>query len=1471
MSGKKMMKNYLVKLIVAIVVCCIGNTQLKAQGQVPLKAFDKNTIIFAKQLDDFMKTSSVSSSKKIAEEFLVKWNTAGAFKVDQQDSIISFASLMLSRGLRPSPEFENYLQAILYFVANKHNPTNFNKWIVSLRKLAVQKNKRATTYLAFSVDLFNNNSLNLSNSNRWYMSDKNFEIAYDSLPKIIVPTTTLTCLASNTYTRIYNTGGVFYPLDKMWMGKKGTMNWTRVKLDSTKVYAELNKYKLNMGSSEFKIDSVQFYYKGYFTEALPGRITEKLTINKGPDDDEYPKFDSYKSSYFIKDIFKGVDYNGGFGMTGNRFRGSGTEGEDAYISIYRNGKLAAKGYSEGFVIYLDKIVSNQVRTTIYLGEKDSIYHPLAEFKYLNEGRKVIVSRGDEGISSAAFTDSYHKLTILVEVITWPLEKDEMEFGMIASRTNREAIFESDFYYREFRYRKLEGLADVHPLVTLKRIVEKQTRKVTTIDAYAKAYKLKEEQVLGQLRELVVLGFIRMNEKKGEITVLNRAINYVRFNAGNLDYDVIRLRSVAKGTNAVMNMSSFNLDLKGVNQFFLSDSQSVYIIPKEGNITMKQDLNMTFGGQVHAGLFDFYGKGFSFDYTNFKVDLESVDSMKFKVKAPPDERGVQNTFEVKSVVEDVSGQIAVDKANNKSGLKDFPQFPIFESTKNSYVYYDKKNRQGSVYDRKRFFFTVYPFIIDSLDNINSASDLIFKGEMYTDGIFPVYKEALLLRPDSSLGYLTKTPPEGYPNYRGKGQYVNEIDLSHRGFFGNGTLTYLSSTAKANAFLFFLDSMNTNATSFTIDKTAINPEVNAPEPYLHWSSYTDSMFVYKREKPLEMYGLQATHSGRLVYTPRDLTGSGTTNFNDAAHVSKYTKFNPDDFTADTASIRLNSSDVKVFALQGDNVRSKVDFIARRANFLPNDSKQLVDFPFNQYKTSLNEFTWLFDEAKVEFSNATASKEDKFLMSVAPGQDSLKFVVEKVVYDLKTYLIDATGVPSILVADAEIFPDGNKVQIKPKAEMQQLANARLIADNENKYHLIYEANINILGAKKYVGNGSYDYIDKDKKVQKLIFTQISVDTGVHTVAKSLLNQSQDFRLNNRITYYGDIYLNANKKFLSCDGFAKIIENSAVIEASYFNFKGQINPDSIKLQLDSVMRNPDGRKVFAGLQLDNISAQGYGTFMSNKLDAIDHNVTSITGTLIFDENSKKFKIGNDDKLYGEGLKGKYLTFLDSAEQLYYEGPFDLGVEFSDKFKLQVVGQGVAKLASKELELSTVLTMDFPFQKDAFKQLLAVIKNNTIESRVPRLDTLGFYKSLSELVPEKTAERVIQGLKLFATYKNSGDLNQTFVLSNLRLVWDQSSRSYKSVGPFAILTVGNEEIGKLVNGYVQIVRKSGEDIVNFYFECGGKDVWFFFSYRGGLVEAISSDTNFNTYLQEKSKSKDPFTISAAKKKVDFVREFLNK
>ena len=75
--------------------------------------------------------------------------------------------------------------------------------------------------------------------------------------------------------------------------------------------------------------------------------------------------------------------------------------------------------------------------------------------------------------------------------------------------------------------------------------------------------------------------------------------------------------------------NYNLEIKGIPQIFLSDSQNVVIYPKHQKITMKKNRDFDFEGTIIAGLFTFFGQDFDFNYDTFKINLHNLDSLKIK--------------------------------------------------------------------------------------------------------------------------------------------------------------------------------------------------------------------------------------------------------------------------------------------------------------------------------------------------------------------------------------------------------------------------------------------------------------------------------------------------------------------------------------------------------------------------------------------------------------------------------------------------------------------------------------------------------------------------------------------------------------------------------------------------------------------------------------------------------------------------
>ena len=106
--------------------------------------------------------------------------------------------------------------------------------------------------------------------------------------------------------------------------------------------------------------------------------------------------------------------------------------------------------------------------------------------------------------------------------------------------------------------------------------------------------------------------------KDIVTIKDKALDYLQNRVGTKDYDVIQFISqIDKGGNATLSLLNFDLQTRGVGEIFLSDSQNVFIAPKNQEIVLKRDRNFTFDGKVQAGRFTFFGKEYDFNYSIFK--------------------------------------------------------------------------------------------------------------------------------------------------------------------------------------------------------------------------------------------------------------------------------------------------------------------------------------------------------------------------------------------------------------------------------------------------------------------------------------------------------------------------------------------------------------------------------------------------------------------------------------------------------------------------------------------------------------------------------------------------------------------------------------------------------------------------------------------------------------------------------------
>ncbi len=1458
-------------------------SNLYAQGP---KSFSSDRTIFIKEMGDFLKSTNKKEAEKILDIFEPMW-AEGKFSGDQQMIISQTANNMLKKRLKAFPDFSNYLEALMGFTHSGRDMETFKLWNNSLDKMLGATSRRYSDYLEICSGLFVSNTLYQSSSTEWIAGTGNYTFEFDTIPRIVFPSMDLICKAKNDSCVIYGIKGYYDPLKKIFNGVGGKVLWTRAGLEPTTTYAELKKSAIDVTGSDWSADSAILFNKKYFKDPLIGKVTDKLLANVTIENASYPRFDSYNLGLGIKELIKDADYVGGFSLHGSKMIGSGTKEEKATLIFKRNNKPFLIARARSFVVRPERISSDNASVCIYW-DKDSIYHPSLQLKYVNKERELSLIREPQSGISMPFFNSFHQVDMYVDAIYWKIDDPLMELKMLTGAGESKMVLESSKLYTDERFQKIQGLADVSPLFTLKQYAEKNNRDIYSPDL-AKALRTSEQQARALLIFLANKGFVAYDFDEDKATVSDKLYYYLSARSNKTDFDKIEIESIISAkSNGKLSLLNFDLDLQGVSRIILSDSQQVYIVPTEQQLKLEKNRDFEFSGRVHAGRSDLYGKKFKFRYDDFKIDLTNVDSIRLKVVSENefDENGNPKLIPLKSTLQNVSGTLSIDSAMNKSSRKNYPGYPAFTSDKESYVYYDNASIFNGVYKRDKFYFKMEPFTIDSLDNF-AAGGLQFAGEFESAGIFPTIKEVAKIRPDYSFGFERNSPNEGYSMYGGKGKFTNHIDLSFKGLIGNGTIDYLSSTSQSEKIFFFPDSTNADSSIFALRKETISgisyPQAEGKMVYLNWVPKKDQMFVFKLKENLNIYEKQVSLDGNLVLTNKGLRGNGNSLFSESELFADDFYFKQDAYGADTSDFKLKSDDEKVLAIQTKNVKSRIDLVKRFGEFVSNGKGSYVSFPLNEYICFIAQFKWFIDKQEVEFGedykdNTKLNIEGSDFVSVNPMQDSLRWNAGLARYSLIDYLIKARKVKEILVADASIQPkDTATIVIERNANMRPLKDANIIANTSTKYHTITNSTVKVLGRKSYTAEGLYAYTDQTKVKHLITLDRIAIDTSLQTFANGTIPDSSNFLLSTNIQYKGKVNITAANPLLNFDGFARVNHScSEKLKTSWFSFRSDIDPKGVNIPIEE-LRNENMEKLSVSISIASDSSGFYSSFLSPKVRTSDPDLITAKGFLSYDEKNRQYKVGSKEKLISPEEPGNLISLNDANCTIYGEGRLNLGTNYG-QFATTVVGNVINNTNNDSTVFDVFMGLDFMFNDDALKTMIELIQTNP--SLQPTVDTRTTWtRGMKELIGTERADKLISEFNLYgAPKKIPQELHQTIFLTDLKLDWNKETQSYKSKGMIGVGFINKTTISRMLKGSLEIQRKKGGDNFNLYLESDNAN-WWYFNYSRGIMQVISSDSQFNDAIQKMKPDKRvadtkgdkapyEFMLSTDRKKAEFLKKF---
>jgi len=1462
--------------------------------------FTRTEVGCAEQLYDLFESARQGRGKEIIEtQFGPVWLQSSAFTQGQREQVYNVLDALLKNKNKVFPDFHEYVKALIAFPTSGKTEADFMTWSdVLLRVMSDKKNKKFTSeMLETSALLFRDRSFFQNETIQWQSSSSDFRFVFDSVPAVSFGTMDLKCYSKGDSSLIYGTSGVYYPGSQRFVGQSGKVTWQRAGFDPMKTYAEMADYFIRLKSSTYSADSVIFHTE-FFQQALQGRLTDKILADKTTETATYPRFESYYKRLQIQNIDSNMDYDGGFTMAGTQLIGSGSPEEPATITIYRENKKFFTAKSLEFAIKPDRINTSHARIMFIL-DGDSITHPDINFSFDRKSRKLILLRSDEGISKSAFQNTYHNVDMYFEALTWSLDDPTIKLGSLEGSTQRYAAFESNTYFKKKRYDAMMGISFSHPLYELKQYADHIKSNDFSALELSRYHNYSEEQVNTILIDLNNKGFIDYNITTHDIHVRPKLYWYIDNNIGKRDYDVIQFSTeVESGPNGQLSLLNYDLMLKGVDNFQLSDSQQVNIIPVNKEVVLKKNRDFIFGGRVNAGNFEFNGPEYFFSYDKFQLDLIQVDSCRIYVEDESLERnqyGQMQKTRVKSVIRDVQGYLKVDAPTNKGGFhsRSYPQYPIFTCTKTSFVYWSDPAIQKGVYKKDKFFYQLQPFTIDSLDNF-SKKDLRFEGTLVSGGIFPDITEPLVLMEDNSLGF-TRLTGADLPSYGGKAKVTAELKLDYSGLKGGGDFSYLTASASSREFTFLPDSMLGKTYKFTnreLSGKVEVPKAHSDSTLLAFHAKRDNLDISSIDKPIDFFNDEANLTGTLHLKPTGMTGNGFMEFSGAKLTSDLMKYSRRKILSDTSSFQMRGIGEELgsgLAFKTDNVNADVDFDRRDGIFKSNGGETKIEFPTNQYVCYMDQFTWYMDRDELDLSSNRKPTGDDLMIdtaedakrsnfySVAEGQDSLNFLSPKAKFDLRRGKLYCQKIKYIVVADSKITPDSGKVTIERFANMLPITRSQILSNYVTQYHQIYNADIKIKGRREYNASGDITYVDEQKKEQVIHLDDIQVDTSYQTIGKGKIAEGSQFFLSPAFEYYGDFELHANNRYLIFDGGARILHNCDLMPATYFKFKSEINPEEIYIPVDSSLRDMTMTKLGVGVMITGDSPMTvYPAFLSDIREKSDRSIIQAEGFLTHDKATGRYLIGPKEKIKQPKLPGNLLALNTSNCEMNGDGRMDFNVDYG-VMKFTNVGDVFYRTKEDAISTSGVTVVNFPIDEGSLKYISEQIEKWPTLQPVDIARTK-YEKSLVEILGTEKSDKLISELGLSGQMKKIPDeLLATFYLADVKFKWNPIDETFQSQGQLGIASIDKKQLFKYVKGKIEIEKKRGADVLRMYIEID-PSVWYYFEYKLGIMNILSSDKEFGSKMSEIKDDKRRFDegrnkysylfINNKKKRDDFVARF---
>lgn len=1384
------------------------------------------------------------ADRKILVEGYVDAMTSSVLSVEEKMQVDSIFQALQDLRVAVSPELKDFVTCVNGF-HRRGEKANLQVWLGAMKEvMKVTERKRTVVkdFLEMTAPIAGSQVFFRGSSHQWLV-DGTLVWSGGKPLKVEFEQGKLVCKTRKDSILIEGTSGNWLLGSEQLNACGGKVNW---KSEGDERSVELSSFRVTLPVSGYTADSVRLHYESRYSHPLLGRIKDNALKYERGKEVPFPEFISYDYNILIPDLYPHISYRGGVVYAGDKFSGIGTEEHPATLKIAPNDTISMLLSSKQFAFDSLWVRSGSAAMVIQM-DSGEITHTDINFAYTVPGNKATVKRISEQSLHLPFKDTYHCILFDMEEILWPLDSSYMEMRMSSRSGLFKATIESLNYFSDNLYDNLQGLDEINPLNGLLKCSLEKKAETFTIAEYAEYLKKPADQLRKQVILLSYNDFVDYNENRDEVSLKSRLYDYTKARVGKQDYDNIRFFSLPEKSriNARLDVRNFNLKIMGVEKFVISESRNISVEPSDLQVVMLKNRDMEFNGKLKAGMFDMYGQNLFFSYDRYTIDLAKVDSTSMYLAGQNKHlRGEK----IKSLIRDITGEIVIDKPDNKSGKKEEEGFPVLNSTRESYVYFDDPAIQEGKYKRDSFYYVIKPYTIKGINDAGKFR-YAFDGTLISNIVSPI-EDTLRLMPDHALGLVYRTPDAGIKLYD-KGKISNQIRLDRRGFMANGTVDLNKTDFRSDSILMLPQLMVAKTPEVKVHSIQkLRPEAYGKEAQIAYLPASGNLRVSSTVTPFEVYGGRIRHAGTLSVYEDNLDAAGKLELEGASLNSALFHLYAEDIKSDKTALNIASILNKNIQLNTSDVKADIDLVANKGKFVNNAEANQVEFTSCRYLCSFESFIWYMKDAylnigledpveleklwKIEDSQRLPKAARNVFVSTDRLTDSLSFVAPQARYDLKNGDIACHWVNHVDVANGRFYPENGDVFIDATGHIRDFANGRLLCERRDSTKILTGVEFRLKGKYSFEGSGDYIYVSEENKKSVIRFTELGADTSRQIYVRALLTEEKPLLLNDGLLFKGKVTLYSRKPHLFFAGAVDMTTNKEYLKHTWLAVNDFLDERGIRIPVRTESRSDKQQRIYNGIFLyTDKTFKPYATFMSNRLFYKDDLLIGGEGQLEWSAPLKQYIIS--DTSANRYYRYRYDVEMNTVSSY---GPIDLHFNMPG-VHLKMAGDISYHLQTENLKMQDMLYLiDF----SVLGKMEAVLLKDFADKK---LKTIEINSRLKEKVYEICGKSAMPAVE--KQYKRTANnvpdsLGHLFVLDSLNFTWNAATRSYVASGSSRVVAMHGHPVERTMNIKIEMIRSRSQD--QFFMYIYDDQMWYYFEYSDHSLYTLSSNEEYNNIVK---------------------------